>query len=110
MRAGVYPAVPEDVPLFAEDPMLCNTSDGPVQFDLRCQGFPGDRCGCLNVPQVANAPYFGCVLAGYTSQSDEVPLVTLPGVVDVGVLQSISSTCVDNSRAIESAQPCAPRR
>lgn len=52
-------------------------------MDLRCQGAPLDTCGCLNVPAISSAPYHGCVLSGYVNNLN-LPLVTLPGVVEPG--------------------------
>ena len=107
--AGIYPTVPEDVQLFAEDPSACAINAPPTYVDFRCQGYAGDRCGCLSIPSVSQTPYFGCVLSGYTAPAaSEIPLVTLPGVVTQEVLDSVSAPCVDTARALGAAQPCAP--
>jgi hypothetical protein len=96
---------------FAPDPKACAAGAGqPEPIDLRCQGYKSDLCGCLNVPEVSSKPYFGCVMAGFGDTSDQLKLVTLPGVVDLSVRDSLAGACVDKSRALQAAEPCATPR
>ena len=107
----MFARVQDSESLLASNPARCrgNSGDG-AYYDLRCQGFKGDLCGCLDIPAVSSDPYFGCVLSGYDAWAaegggDALPLVTLPGVVDAQSVQELD--CGGIERAVATVSNCA---